>query len=65
MGGKLGIDATAKGPAEGARPWPEEIAMSDEIRRRVEERWDEYGIDLASREQDGARRGRMRHLLRR
>jgi 4-hydroxy-3-polyprenylbenzoate decarboxylase len=65
VGGKLGIDATAKGPAEGARPWPEEITMSDEIRRRVEERWDEYGIDLASREQDGARRGRMRHLLRR
>jgi 4-hydroxy-3-polyprenylbenzoate decarboxylase len=65
VGGKLGIDATAKGPAEGARPWPEEIAMSDEIRRRVEERWDEYGIDLSSPEQDGARRGRMRHLLRR
>ena len=27
-GGKLGIDATAKWPEEGARPWPEEIEMS-------------------------------------
>ena len=31
-GGKIGIDATAKGPDEGAREWPEPIAMSDEIR---------------------------------
>ena len=43
-GGKLGIDATAKGPAEGARPWPEEIAMSDEIRELVTRRWAEYRI---------------------
>ena len=28
VGGKLGIDATAKWPEEGARPWPEEIEMS-------------------------------------
>src|SRR5207253_881252 len=33
-GGKLGIDATAKWPEEGARPWPEEIEMSDEIKAR-------------------------------
>jgi hypothetical protein len=39
--------------------------MSDEIRRLVDERWDEYGIDLGSVQQNGARRGRMRHLLRR
>ena len=32
VGGKLGIDATAKWPAEGARPWPDEIEMSPEIR---------------------------------
>ena len=43
-GGKLGIDATHKGPEEGARPWPEEIVMSDEVRRLVDERWGEYGI---------------------
>ena len=43
-GGKLGIDATSKGPAEGARVWPEPIRMSDEIREHVDRRWPEYGI---------------------
>ncbi len=43
-GGKLGIDATHKGPEEGARPWPAEIEMSDEIAALVDERWDEYGL---------------------
>jgi 4-hydroxy-3-polyprenylbenzoate decarboxylase len=44
FGGKLGIDATAKWPEEGARPWPEEIEMSDEIKKRVTRRWAEYGL---------------------
>src|SRR5215212_10818509 len=35
-GGKLGIDATHKGPAEGARPWPDEIVMSDEVKALVD-----------------------------
>ncbi|HZQ65865.1 MAG TPA: menaquinone biosynthesis decarboxylase [Gaiellaceae bacterium] len=43
-GGKLGIDATHKGPEEGTRPWPEEIRMSEEIRERVTSRWSEYGV---------------------
>jgi 4-hydroxy-3-polyprenylbenzoate decarboxylase len=43
-GGKLGIDATHKGPEEGARPWPVEIAMSDEVKALVDRRWNEYGI---------------------
>src|SRR5438270_1520814 len=43
-GGKLGIDATHKGPEEGARLWPEEIRMSDEIRALVDRRWGEYEI---------------------
>ena len=46
VGGKLGIDATAKLPEEGARPWPEEIEMSPEIRSLVGGRWSEYGIEL-------------------
>ena len=46
VGGKLGIDATRKGPAEGTRPWPDEIAMSPEVRELVDRRWVEYGIDL-------------------
>jgi 4-hydroxy-3-polyprenylbenzoate decarboxylase len=44
VGGKLGIDATAKGPDEGAREWPPEIEMSDEVRALVTARWSEYGI---------------------
>jgi 4-hydroxy-3-polyprenylbenzoate decarboxylase len=45
-GGKLGIDATHKGSAEGTREWPPEIEMSDEVRARVTSRWEEYGIAL-------------------
>jgi 4-hydroxy-3-polyprenylbenzoate decarboxylase len=67
VGGKIGIDATAKSPAEGAREWPEEIAMSDEIRELVDRRWAEYGIpahDTADSVQNGSRRG-LRQLIRR
>jgi 4-hydroxy-3-polyprenylbenzoate decarboxylase len=67
VGGKLGIDATSKGPAEGTREWPEEIAMSDEIRERVDRRWEEYGIpahDGPQLVENGSRRG-LRQLLRR
>jgi 4-hydroxy-3-polyprenylbenzoate decarboxylase len=63
-GGKLGIDATHKGPEEGTRPWPPEIEMSDEVRRLVDERWDEYGLGAAA-EADGRREGALRQLLRR
>jgi 4-hydroxy-3-polyprenylbenzoate decarboxylase len=44
FGGKIGIDATAKGALEGAREWPPEIEMSAETRALVDRRWDEYGI---------------------
>jgi 4-hydroxy-3-polyprenylbenzoate decarboxylase len=44
VGGKLGIDATHKGPEEGAREWPPDIVMNDEIRAAVDARWPEYGI---------------------
>jgi 4-hydroxy-3-polyprenylbenzoate decarboxylase len=44
FGGKLGIDATAKWPEEGARPWPEEIEMRPEIKELVSRRWAEYGF---------------------
>jgi 4-hydroxy-3-polyprenylbenzoate decarboxylase len=44
-GGKLGVDATKKTPAEGfKRQWPPDIAMSEEIKRIVDERWKEYGF---------------------
>jgi 4-hydroxy-3-polyprenylbenzoate decarboxylase len=44
FGGKIGIDATAKSPAEGAREWPDEIGMSSEIKALVDRRWAEYGL---------------------
>jgi 4-hydroxy-3-polyprenylbenzoate decarboxylase len=57
-GGKLGIDATHKGPDEGARPWPGEIVMSAEIRALVDRRWAEYGIDSNGANLDRTRRAR-------
>ena len=48
FGGKLGIDATHKGPAEGARPWPEEIEMSADVKALVARRWQEYGISAGN-----------------
>ncbi len=44
-GGKMGIDATKKWRSEGfMREWPDEIVMSDEIKKLVERRWKEYGF---------------------
>jgi 4-hydroxy-3-polyprenylbenzoate decarboxylase len=44
-GAKMGIDATKKWPEEGyQREWPDEIHMSDEIRKIVDRRWKEFGI---------------------
>jgi 4-hydroxy-3-polyprenylbenzoate decarboxylase len=45
FGGKLGVDATEKGPLDDVtQPWPEEIAMSAEVRERVTRRWKDYGL---------------------
>jgi 4-hydroxy-3-polyprenylbenzoate decarboxylase len=44
VGGKLGIDATHKLPEEGAREWPPEIEMSDDVKELVAQRWREYGL---------------------
>lgn len=45
QGSKMGIDATTKGPMEGrTREWPPDIVMSDEIKRLVDDKWQEYGI---------------------
>ncbi len=44
-GSKVGVDATAKGRADGrAREWPPDVVMSDEVKRLVDGKWDEYGI---------------------
>jgi 4-hydroxy-3-polyprenylbenzoate decarboxylase len=64
FGGKIGIDATAKGPLEGTREWPTEIRMSDEVKALVDARWSEYGLGGAIAEADG-RRVALQRLLRR
>jgi len=44
-GAKMGIDATRKTREEGMmREWPQELFMSEEIRRLVDTRWKEYGF---------------------
>ena len=44
LGSKMGLDATSKWPGETQREWGTPIVMSDEIKTRVDERWDTYGI---------------------
>ena len=49
FGGKIGIDATAKGPMDGyTRGWPEPVAMPDVVKKLVTERWAEYGLAMGS-----------------
>ena len=44
-GSKMGIDATRKWPAEGfSRPWPDVIEMTPEVKRRVDELWEQAGL---------------------
>jgi 4-hydroxy-3-polyprenylbenzoate decarboxylase len=46
FGSKIGIDATRKWPEEGHnREWPGDIEMSEEVRRLVDGRWKEYGLE--------------------
>src|SRR5215204_1846786 len=58
-GGKIGIDATHKGPAEGTREWPPEIKMTSEVKDLVDRRWEEYGISLGDLPQNGRPRHRI------
>ena len=45
FGGKVGIDATQKGPEEGRqREWPPDIIMTQEIKDLVDGKWQDYGI---------------------
>jgi 4-hydroxy-3-polyprenylbenzoate decarboxylase len=44
-GSKIGIDATKKWPSEGhLREWPDDIVMTEEVRKYVTQRWEEYGL---------------------
>jgi 4-hydroxy-3-polyprenylbenzoate decarboxylase len=67
-GGKMGIDATHKGPEEGTREWPQEIQMTLEVEALVDRRWSDYGITLDAAAENGRIRqssGPLRRLLRR
>jgi 4-hydroxy-3-polyprenylbenzoate decarboxylase len=44
LGGKMGLDATNKFPGETNREWGTPIAMTDEIKKRVDTIWRELGI---------------------
>jgi len=44
LGGKMGLDATNKWAGETEREWGTPIAMSDAIRRRVDEMWSQLGL---------------------
>jgi 4-hydroxy-3-polyprenylbenzoate decarboxylase len=44
LGSKMGIDATRKWPGETDRRWGETIAMSEEVKRRVDTLWRELGL---------------------
>lgn len=44
-GSRVGIDATKKWKSEGhTREWPDDITMTDEMKKQVDKRWKEYGI---------------------
>ena len=48
LGGKLGLDATNKIGAETQREWGKPLAMSDEVRQRVDGFWHELGLGGAA-----------------
>ena len=45
FGSKMGIDATRKWKSEGFdRPWPRELQMSEEVRKRIDRLWPGLGL---------------------
>ncbi len=45
FGSKMGVDATRKWPSEGfLRPWPKEIRMSEDVKKRVDVMWKKLGL---------------------
>ena len=45
LGSKMGMDATNKMPGETNREWGEPIVMDETIKQRIDELWNELGID--------------------
>ncbi len=54
LGSKIGFEATNKWPSETTREWGRPIAMSEEIKQRVDEMWDSLG-DIGDHINDGCR----------
>lgn len=45
FGGKIGVDATAKGAQDGhPRGWPQELEMASAIKELVDQKWSQYGL---------------------
>lgn len=45
FGSKMGVDATHKWPSEGfTRPWPDEIKMNDDVKKKVDVLWKTLGL---------------------
>src|SRR5437667_1279692 len=44
LGSKMGIDATNKWPGETSREWGRTIEMSDDVKARVDQIWQELGL---------------------
>ncbi|MFO7909295.1 4-hydroxy-3-polyprenylbenzoate decarboxylase [Vreelandella aquamarina] len=46
LGSKMGWDATNKWPGETDREWGQPITMDEEVKTRVDERWESFGIGI-------------------
>jgi 4-hydroxy-3-polyprenylbenzoate decarboxylase len=45
LGSKMGVDATRKWPSEGfTRPWPDEIKMDPEVKKKIDALWKQLGL---------------------
>ena len=44
LGSKMGIDATNKWPGETQREWGTTITMTDTVKQRVDQIWQELGL---------------------
>ena len=44
LGSKMGIDATNKWPGETSREWGRTISMSDDVKARIDQIWQELGL---------------------
>lgn len=51
LGSKMGFDATNKWPGETTREWGEPITMDDNVKQRIDDIWDDLGIDAKAEPQ--------------